>query len=105
MSRDFVVLGEEKPELALVSSLLGGGDGRWPVLVRRQGGRVVVSVEEPVFVEAAGEVERLLGARVGGPVWWVDVRGAADGDDGITAALDTAEKVAGAVGGTVWSAG
>jgi hypothetical protein len=65
----------------------------------------LVSMEAPLLVQVAGEVERMLGPGIGPvetPVWWIEVRATAR--DG---AKELAEKYAGTLvtrlGGRVWA--
>jgi len=70
-------------------------------------GRLIVSIEVPVLVHVPGEVERLLGpelaGRVGSPVWWVDVRAAADLPEADRIARRFADDLVHWRGGTVWA--
>ncbi|MBC6460524.1 hypothetical protein [Actinomadura sp. HBU206391] len=70
-------------------------------------GRLIVSIEVPVLINVPGEVERLLGpelsGRVGVPVWWVDVRAAADLPEAERIARRFADDLVHWRGGTVWA--
>lgn len=66
-------------------------------------GNPIVSIEVPVLIQVAGEVERLLGVREDRvPIWWVEARATArDGADGIARAF--AAELVRRLGGTVWT--
>lgn len=66
-------------------------------------GNPIVSIEVPVLIQVAGEVERLLGVREDRvPIWWVEARATArDGADGI--ARSFADELVRRLGGTVWT--
>jgi hypothetical protein len=66
-------------------------------------GNPIVSIEVPLLIQVAGEVERLLGIREDTvPVWWVEARATArDGADGI--ARDFAAELVRRLGGSVWT--
>ncbi|MEW2355414.1 hypothetical protein [Spirillospora sp. NPDC029432] len=114
MSSDLVALVRSEPDVYAVADglvalgepveLVGGPFQA--VRVRDQGGRVLVSIEDPVLVEAPGEVARLLGRpaaeRFAAPVWWVDVRAVADVPEASRVARRFAEALAHWAGGTVW---
>ncbi|GAA3969141.1 hypothetical protein GCM10023085_59330 [Actinomadura viridis] len=114
MSSDLVVLARREPDVYAVADGLVAlgeplevvGGGLQAVRVRDAGGRVLVSVEEPVLVETPGEVARLLGPaaaqRVAAPVWWVDVRAVADVPDAVRLARRFADALVHWTGGTVW---
>jgi hypothetical protein len=72
------------------------------------GGRLLVSIEAPVFVQVPGEVERMLGSdlsgRLGTPVWWVDVRACADVPEAARMARRFADDLVRWLGGLVWDA-
>jgi hypothetical protein len=69
-------------------------------------GRLLVSIETPELVRVPGEVERLLGRRMGGlvrlPTWWVEVRAAAGMPDARRIARKFAEDIVHWQGGVVW---
>ena len=107
MSKDLVVLGRREPDVAGVAEACGSmfrvnGAG-WPVQVFDDAGRLVLTVENPVPVEAQGEIERLLGVRADPPVWWIDVRAAADVEEAAAVARELASELAGRFSGVVWS--
>lgn len=107
MSRDFVVLVKRQPDVRAVSVASGGlvrlqESADWPVQVFAAEGRLALIVEAPVLVESAGEVERLLGIKVEVPVWWVDVRSAADTPEAEPVAKNIASGLAAGLGGVVW---
>lgn len=101
MSRDWVVLADREPDVAAVAAVSGTEvtDAAWPVRLFDRDGRLVVSVEEPVFVAVRGEIDRLLGVSADRPVWWVDVRAAAGPPEAGTAARGVATALAGRLGG------
>lgn len=107
MSKDLVVLGRREPDVQWVTEACGKvfrvHGGAWPVQLFDDVGRLVLTVESPVLVEAQGEIERLLGVRADPPVWWVDVRAAADLEDAAAIARELASELAGRFGGVVWS--
>lgn len=75
------------------------------IRIHDQAGRLIVSIEPPLLVPIAGEVERLLGPEMAGvtlPVWWVDVRSAADVPGARTLARRVADGLARRAGGRVW---
>ena len=94
MSRDVVALVRQAPdpaataaELRLRASSLAG-----TTFIYDDTGRLLVSVPSPVFVQVPGEVERLLGTtEQAAPIWWVEIRAAAD----LPAAAELADQVAG----------
>ncbi|MFJ2958552.1 DUF6177 family protein [Streptomyces sp. NPDC087270] len=96
--------------LRLLASLYAGGPDQYMTgdaegaVIQLTGpdGRPLVSVEAPVLVQVAGEVERLLGAKAarragltgahrGRPVWWTEVRA--------STAVPDAAALAGSVAG------
>lgn len=70
-------------------------------------GRLLVSIEVPILVKVAGEVARLLGSdqasRVEPPLWWVDIRAAADLPDAERIARKFAEDLVHWRGGAIWT--
>lgn len=87
------------PDLWLVSFGDGGGLQLW----EEEGKRLVVTMEAPVHVRTAGEVERLLGFEMEPPVWWVDVYGAEDVKGSDVVAVRLAAELALRCDGTVWA--
>jgi hypothetical protein len=66
-------------------------------------GNPIVSIEVPVLIQVAGEVERLLGVREDRvPIWWVEARATAR-DDADVIARDFATELVRRLGGTVWT--
>ncbi|SEG79482.1 hypothetical protein SAMN04489712_112222 [Thermomonospora echinospora] len=109
MSTDVVALTNDRPDVGAVLDELAA---RLRLAVNAQAGacrvydeagRLVVFVPAPVLVTVAGEVERLLGERAAPPVWWVDIRAAADLDDAARVALACADELVARHGGAVWS--
>jgi hypothetical protein len=68
-----------------------------------ESGNPIVSIEVPVLIQVAGEVERLLGVREARvPIWWVEARATArDGADVVARAF--ADELVRRLGGTVWT--
>ncbi|HEX2314179.1 MAG TPA: hypothetical protein VHJ17_10610 [Thermomonospora sp.] len=113
MSTDVVALTNDRPDVGAVLDGLGARL-RLPLAVTTAGGacrvyddsgRLVVFVPDPVLVTVPGEVERLLGDGVGAaaPVWWVDIRAAADLENAERVARSCAEELVARHGGAVWS--
>jgi hypothetical protein len=111
VSTDVVALTNDRPDVGAVLEGLASRL-RLPLAVSAQAGacrvyddagRLVVFVPDPVLVTVPGEVERLLGERAAPPVWWVDIRAAADLDDAARVALACADELVARHGGTVWS--
>lgn len=65
-------------------------------------GHPLLAVDGPLLVQVPGEVERLLGISVDGPIWWIEIRAVSDRDDALEVARRFAERLAGALEGTVW---
>ncbi|MDL4772592.1 hypothetical protein [Actinomadura xylanilytica] len=104
MSRELVVLTRERPDLAVLPDLVGGrGLSVGGAYVFDAGDRLLVRVREPILVMVPGEVERLLDTDVEAPVWWTDVRAAADLAEARMVARHCAEQLASRHDGTVWS--
>lgn len=107
MSKDLVVLARREPDVKGVTEACGSvlrvNGEAWPVQVFDDEGRLVLTVEGPVPVEAQGEIERLLGVRADPPVWWIDVRAAGDLEEAPALARELASELAGRFGGVVWS--
>lgn len=115
MTYDIVALVRNQPDVRTVidgmlafgellqSSELDGGATR----LYDARGKLLVSIEAPVLVNVPGEVERILGielpGRVGPPVWWVDVRAAADLPDATRLARKFAGDLVHWQGGMVWT--
>jgi hypothetical protein len=112
MTKDVVALTPDMPDpLHVLAGLLAGGADKLAgttgdgavVQLCDEAGRPLVSVETPVFVQVAGEAERLLGAAPQPvPFWWTEARA--------TTGVEEAERLAGAFaarlvslsGGTAW---
>lgn len=111
MTTDVVALTEKAPDSwSLVAALMAAGPeagttprGNGAVIQLNDGeGRPLAFVESTVEVQVPGEVSRLLGVPVSGPVWWTEARAAT--------AAQGAEKLAGTIatrlvrllGGQVW---
>jgi hypothetical protein len=112
MSLDIVALLTRQPDPAAMLRGVTGPNG--PLDVRQDagtvhmhdpGGPLLVSVEEPVYVEVPGEPERLLGTAVPTPVWWVEIRAAAGPDQAALLARGIADEFVRRYGGTVWAGG
>ncbi|WP_051108985.1 hypothetical protein [Actinomadura flavalba] len=89
MGRELVVVTRERPDVAS-PYLTDAAD------------RLLAHVRAPLLVEVPGETERLLGVRVDEPVWWVEIRAAADPPAAGRAAWRYAEDLAARHDGTVW---
>jgi len=111
VSTDLVALTGDRPDIvAVVEGLaprLKMAVGAQPDGCRLydESGRLVMIAAEPLLVAVPGEVERLLGGQVSvaPPVWWTDIRAAADLPDAHQAARACAEELVARHGGTVWS--
>lgn len=110
MSLDIVALVIGRPDPA--GMLTGMTGPRGQLDVRRKAaavhmhdpdGPLLVSVEAPALVQVAGEVERLLGAQVPGPVWWIDIRAAAQPDEAALLALTIGNEFVRRYGGMLWT--
>ncbi|HLV71669.1 MAG TPA: hypothetical protein VKY91_02710 [Vulgatibacteraceae bacterium] len=117
MSSDLVALVRRRPDVHAVADgliamgeplELRGGEPE-PTLLFDAEGRLLVSIEDAVQVSAQSEILRLLGpefsARVTAPVWWVDVRAAADVPDAVRVARRFADSLVHWAGGTVYPDG
>jgi hypothetical protein len=112
MSCDIIVLARNEPDVpTVVDGMLAFGE---QLRIRELDGgathlydsedRLLVSIEAPVLVNVPGEVERMLGAGpIGLPVWWVDVRAAADPPDAERVARRFADDLSRWKGGVVWT--
>ncbi|MEV4257444.1 hypothetical protein AB0J52_30170 [Spirillospora sp. NPDC049652] len=118
MSVDFVALARRRPDVFAIADGLAamgepihirGGENEPPTRLFDAAGRLLVSIEEPVEVTVASEIARLLGdafaARVGAPVWWVDVRAVADVPEAARVARRFSDALVHWVGGTVYPEG
>jgi hypothetical protein len=108
MSYDTIVLTSERPEVEAALRELRGR----PVQVRSHPGglhvhdereRLLVAIGEPLLVRVAGEVERLLATPVDVPVWWLEVRAAAEPADAVALAGTLAQELVRRHGGQVWA--
>jgi hypothetical protein len=111
MSHDLVALVRQQPDTAAVLDGMVAMGERLEIRahigaihVHDEAGRLLVSIEAPMFVRVPGEVERLLGVQVHLPTWWVNVRAAADPPDAERVARKFADDLVRWQGGTVWSA-
>ncbi|MGK5530588.1 DUF6177 family protein [Streptomyces sp. URMC 129] len=114
MTTDVIALTERMPDAwSLVTGLMAGGPDTTVAVVGDgaviqlcdERGRPLASVEAPMLVHTPGEVARLLGAEVDGPVWWTEVRAAtaAEGADRLAGTIAT--RLATRLGGSVWPPG
>lgn len=111
MSTDLVALTNDRPDVAAVLEGLAPrrrmAVGAQPdgCRVYDESGRLVMIAAEPLLVAVPGEVERLLDGQVSvtPPVWWVDIRAAADLADAHQVARACADELVARHGGTVWS--
>ena len=114
MSHDVVALVHGAPDVqATVSQMIAEGErvrlvpGESAVHLCGEDGRPMVSVEEPQFIQVAGEVERLVGpetaAQAGAPVWWVEARAASAVVGAADVARRFAEQVVQDCGGVLWA--
>ncbi|WP_243713413.1 hypothetical protein [Actinomadura sp. 6K520] len=117
MSSDLVALVRRRPDVHAVADgliamgeplELRGGEPE-PTLLLDAEGRLLVSIEDAVQVSAQSEIRRLLGPefadRVTAPIWWVDVRAAADLPDAVRVARRFADSLVHWAGGTVYPDG
>ncbi|WP_243709019.1 hypothetical protein [Actinomadura sp. GC306] len=117
MSSDLVALVRRRPDVHAVADglialgeplELRGGEPE-PTLLFDAEGRLLVSIEDAVQVSAHSEIRRLLGAefadRVTAPIWWVDIRAAADLPDAVRVARRFADSLVHWAGGTVYPDG
>ncbi|MES9539344.1 hypothetical protein [Actinomadura sp. NPDC000600] len=117
MSSDLVALVRRRPDVHAVADgmiamgeplELRGGEPE-PTRLHDGEGRLLVSIEDAVQVSVQGEIGRLLGpefaARVVAPVWWVDIRAAADVPDAVRVARKFADSLVHWLGGTVYPEG
>lgn len=113
MSTDVVALTKDRPDVGAVLEGLGARL-QLPMAVSAHGGacrvydgagRLVVHIPEPVLIGVPGEIERLLGGGVQAapPVWWVDIRAAADLADAARIARACAEELVARHGGAIWT--
>ncbi|MDK1472958.1 DUF6177 family protein [Streptomyces sp. 549] len=113
MTQDVIALTERMPDAwSLVAGLMSGGpetrldtagDGAVLQLCDADG-RPLASVEAPMLVKVPGEVRRLLGTDVDGPVWWTEVRAATAARNAGRLAGTVAGRLAAQLGGVVWPA-
>ncbi|MGW1055735.1 DUF6177 family protein [Streptomyces sp. NPDC002521] len=70
------------------------------------GGRPLVTVEVPVFIQVPGEVGRLLGpdVRAEAPVWWTEVRASTAVAEAGRLAGSVGGRLVSVLGGTTWPA-
>jgi hypothetical protein len=110
MSLDIVALVADRPDPA--QTLTGMTGPRGPLDVRLHNGAthlhdpdgpLLVSVESPVLVQVEGEVKRLLDVQVPGPVWWVDIRAAAEPAEAAALGRAIADEFVRRHGGMVWT--
>ena len=113
---DAVALCRTRPEAAAQAAALAaaGPDYRvavWhdtPVLLLLDdNAQLVLAVDGPRLIQAAGEVDRLLQPdppAVDGPVWWVDIRAYASQPEAADAAHRLATSLVAEHGGWVWPA-
>ncbi|WP_436777895.1 DUF6177 family protein [Yinghuangia sp. YIM S09857] len=114
MTTDLIALTERMPDRwSLVAGLMAGGPDNL-VGVEGEGalirladaeGRPLVFVEAPLPVHTPGEVERLLGVAVDGPVWWTEVRAATAAPDAELLARTVTTRLVALLGGSVWPPG
>lgn len=110
MSLDIVALVVDRPDPAGMLTGMTGPRGRLDVRVNQGAthlhdpdGTLLVSVESPVLVQVAGEVYRLLGVQVPGPVWWVDIRAAAEPYEAEVLGRTIGDEFVRRHGGMVWT--
>lgn len=66
-------------------------------------GPLLVAVEAPALVQVKGEVQRLLGVEVQGPVWWVDIRASVEPDEALVLARTIGDEFVRRHGGVLWT--
>ncbi|RSN48370.1 MULTISPECIES: hypothetical protein [Actinomadura] len=101
MSRELIVLSPRRPD---VDALRVPGLDIRNAYVFDEREQLLVRIDVPVLVPVAGEVERLLGVPVTGPVWWVELRAAAGSTHAAEVLRRCADELAARHDGTVWSA-
>jgi len=119
MTRDVVALLPAAPDVHDVAAALLAAGERFGVRTAADGavvqlcdedGRPLVSIEVPVLVRVAGEVERLLGREVAAglpppPLWWVETRAPGTREGAERLGRRFAETLAARCGGVVWPPG
>ncbi|MFC0041472.1 hypothetical protein [Actinomadura rayongensis] len=105
MSREWVVLTRDRPDLTDLPALLGDDLTAEAGCVFDTGDRLLVRLTAPVLVPVPGETERLLGISFACPAWWTEIRSAAGIDAAEKAARRCADGLAQRHSGTVWSGG
>lgn len=110
MSLDIVALVVDRPDLGGMLTGMTGPRGQLDVRLHQGAthlydpdGPLLVSVESPVLVQVAGEVQRLLGVQVPGPVWWIDIRAAAEPDEAALLGRTIGDEFVRRHGGMVWT--
>lgn len=109
MTLDTVALCRDCPQIdTVLGSLLSAGPALRVLALPRgrlvqlcsDAGDPLVTIEGPTLVQVPGEVHRLLGVTVDGPVWWVEAR--ARDADAYAIARRLVEALAGATRGRMW---
>jgi hypothetical protein len=109
MSREFIALLQEQPQIPLLLETLRGlglsaNNEAGTTHLYDTANHVLVTIAKPVKIEVPGEVERLLGTTVPLPTWWTEIRAAA----GIPTAKPLAHQCANHLithhGGNIWTA-
>lgn len=112
MSLDMVALVAEQPDPGSMLAGLSGPRGMLGVRhdattgvthIHDPEGPLLVSVEAPALVQVEGEVQRLLGVEVAGPVWWIDIRAAVEPDEAFILARTIADEFVRRHGGVLWT--
>lgn len=111
MSHDLVALLHERPDTAAVLDGMTAAGERLEVRphagavhVYDPDGRLLVSIETPIYVQVPGEAERLLGVPVDVPTWWLGIRAAAEPPEAERVARAFCADLVRRQGGMVWPA-
>lgn len=110
MSLDIVALVVGRPDPAAMLTGMTGPSGQLDVRhhagathLHHPEGPLLVSVEPPALVQVPGEVQRLLGVQVPGPVWWIDIRAAVEPSEAAALSRKIGDEFVRRHGGTLWT--
>ncbi len=112
MTKDVIALTPHMPDpSSVLAGLLSGGPDKLlgtagegaVVQLCDTEGRPLVSVEAPLFIQVAGEAERLLGATAPAlPYWWTEARATTGVEEAERLAGTFAARLASILGGSAW---